>query len=51
MQPRMAAQMASSPWSSSARVIRVSSLARFISAMDRPFSAAISSISAALEKG
>ena len=51
MQPFIAAQMRSSPASSSARDINVSSLARFISAIDRPLAAAMSSISAALAKG
>ena len=42
---------ASSPASSSSRDMRVSSLARFIAAMERPLLAAMSSISTALRKG
>ena len=50
MQLDITSQSQSMPRSSSARLIRVSSLVRFIAAIDRFERAAIASISAALEK-
>ncbi len=51
MQAFITSQMRSIRESSSARLIRVSSLARLSPAMERPDAADISSISAALAKG